>query len=78
MFDALSHRDLIRLADLVRRTELTFALAGSLRLKDLGVLVDLRPDVIAVRGAACEGGNRSAEVSAACVRRLKAAICELF
>ena len=57
---------------------MTFALAGSLRLKDFDALVDLRPDVIAVRGAACEGDDRTAEVSGACVRRLKAAICELF
>ena len=78
LFNALSHRDLTRLAGLVRRTGMTFALAGSLRLKDLDALVDLRPDVIAVRGAACEGDDRTAEVSAACVRRLKAAICELF
>ncbi len=54
------------------------ALAGSLRLEHLPALVDVRPDVIAVRGAACEAGHRSARVSSACVTRLKAAIDELF
>jgi uncharacterized protein (UPF0264 family) len=41
-------------------------------------LVDVQPDVIAVRGAACEAGHRSARVSSACVASLKSAIDELF
>jgi len=78
LLDALSPRDLERIADMTRRAGMTLALAGSLRLEHLAALVDVRPDVIAVRGAACEDRCRSANVSAACVRRLKAAICELF
>jgi uncharacterized protein (UPF0264 family) len=78
LLDALSHRDLQRLADMCRRAGVTFALAGSLRLEHLASLVDVRPDVIAVRGAACEDRRRSGDVSTACVQRLKAAICELF
>lgn len=78
LLEALSARDLGRLAGTVRRAGMTFALAGSLRLEDLASLVGVRPDVIAVRGAACEGRRRSADVSSVCVRRLKAAISELF
>jgi (5-formylfuran-3-yl)methyl phosphate synthase len=78
LFDALSVDDLERLSAAVRRGGLMFALAGSLRFEHLAALVNLRPDVIAVRGAACEGQCRSAGVSSASVRRLKGAICELF
>jgi uncharacterized protein (UPF0264 family) len=78
LLDALSLQELGRISGTVRRAGMTLALAGSLRLEDLAVLVELRPDVIAVRGAACEGRRRSADVSSACVRRLRAAISELF
>jgi hypothetical protein len=78
LLDHLSLRELNRLADTARRAQLPFALAGSLRLEDLPALVEIRPDVIAVRGAACEGRLRSADVSASCVRRLKAAMIDLF
>ena len=78
LLDALSPRELARLSDRTRRAGMTLALAGSLRLEHLAALVDVRPDVIAVRGAACEGQCRSSGVSAACVRRLKSAISELF
>ncbi len=78
LLDALSLRDLGQLSGTARQAGMTLALAGSLRLEDLAALVDLRPDVIAVRGAACEGRRRSADVSSACVRRLRTAISELF
>jgi uncharacterized protein (UPF0264 family) len=78
LLDTLSLRELERLADMARRAGMTLALAGSLRLEHLAALVDVRPDVIAVRGAACEDRRRSGDISTACVRRLKAAICELF
>jgi (5-formylfuran-3-yl)methyl phosphate synthase len=78
LLDALSLQELGRISGAVHRAGMTLALAGSLRLEDLAALVELRPDVIAVRGAACEGRRRSADVSTACVRRLRAAISELF
>jgi (5-formylfuran-3-yl)methyl phosphate synthase len=74
----LSHEELRRLAATAHRAELTLALAGSLRLGDIAALVELSPDVIAVRGAACRGQSRSSDVSAECVRRLKAEICACF
>jgi len=46
------------------------ALAGSLRSEDLEHVLHLGPDVIAVRGAACESGDRGAQVDAERVRGL--------
>jgi (5-formylfuran-3-yl)methyl phosphate synthase len=78
LLEALALDDLKRLVRQAREAGLTVALAGSLRLEHLPALVDVHPDVIAVRGAACESGRRAAHVSPACVGRLKAAIDELF
>jgi len=78
LLQALSRDDLRRLAAVAHQSEITLALAGSLRLEDLAALVEFGPDVIAVRGAACDRGQRSADVSSTCVRQLKAAICHWF
>lgn len=42
---------------------LQLALAGRVTLGDLPSLLPLKPDIIAVRGAVCESGERTAEVS---------------
>lgn len=47
------------------------ALAGSLRDGDIEALVPLRPDWIAVRGAACVDGDRDASIDAARVAAIK-------
>jgi hypothetical protein len=78
LLDALGPAELQRLGARSREAGMLLALAGSLRLEHLPELVDVHPDVIAVRSAACEAGQRSARVSSACVARLKAAIDELF
>jgi (5-formylfuran-3-yl)methyl phosphate synthase len=54
----------------VRRAGLLAALAGALKPSDLGRLRELDPDVVGVRGAACEGG-RGGRVSAARVLQLR-------
>ncbi|MCA1686503.1 MAG: (5-formylfuran-3-yl)methyl phosphate synthase [Planctomycetia bacterium] len=46
------------------------ALAGGLDAPAIGRLAPLRPDVVAVRGAACSGGDRGAEVDPARVAAL--------
>lgn len=54
---------------------LFLALAGSLSLEDVKLLTaEVRPDIIAVRGAACEQGSREGRVSAEAVAALKAVI----
>jgi (5-formylfuran-3-yl)methyl phosphate synthase len=78
LLQILRRDDLLRLATAAHQAELSLALAGSLRLEDLASLVKFHPEVIAVRGAACDGGRRSAEISSACVRQLKSAICLWF
>jgi hypothetical protein len=50
------------------------ALAGSLRVEDLGELVRTGADVLAVRSAACGGRDRCGAIDSAAVRGLKAAI----
>ena len=47
-----------------------FALAGGLQLDDLDEAAAVRPDVLGVRGAACDGG-REGQLSAARVRELR-------
>jgi (5-formylfuran-3-yl)methyl phosphate synthase len=76
--DILPRQELARLAKASHAAGLLFALAGSLRLRDIAALVEFDPDVIAVRGAACHGENRSADVSSESVRRLKAEIRARF
>jgi len=55
---------------------LLVALAGSLRLVDFPRCIDLRPDVIAVRGAACADGVRNQAVSGPAVKALADVIAE--
>ncbi|MHC4880726.1 MAG: (5-formylfuran-3-yl)methyl phosphate synthase [Planctomycetota bacterium] len=57
---------------------LFLALAGRLMISDLPRLVSIRPDVIAVRSAACRGGDRTATVDAEATRLLRAEIEHLF
>jgi uncharacterized protein (UPF0264 family) len=46
------------------------AVAGSLGMAEIRILLPLRPDWIAVRGAVCQGGQRGAGVDQDKVRRL--------
>ncbi|HET7601181.1 MAG TPA: (5-formylfuran-3-yl)methyl phosphate synthase [Gemmatimonadales bacterium] len=59
--------------DHARAAGLVFAVAGSLRLEHLPEIAALGPDLVGVRGAACEGG-RGGTVSARRVRELRAAV----
>lgn len=56
--------------DEVRTAGLLAAVAGSLRVDSMPVVAAARPDVIGIRGAACEGG-RSGQVSADRVRAVR-------
>lgn len=53
-----------------RRAGLLTAVAGGLRLEDVEPIRGVGPDVLGVRGAACDGGRRG-EVSASRVRELR-------
>ncbi len=53
-----------------RRAGVAIALAGSLRDDRLAQAIALMPDIVGVRGAACQGGDRMAGVNAQSVRGL--------
>ena len=42
---------------------LRVALAGSLKLEHARLLLELKPDIIGVRGAVCEGKDRKTRIS---------------
>ena len=58
LFNFLNTDDLKKLINDGHEKNLEVALAGSLKEKDIVVLKDLAPDIIGVRGAACEGYDR--------------------
>jgi uncharacterized protein (UPF0264 family) len=66
--------ELPRLADRCRDGGLHWGLAGSLTAADVPRLLSLRPNVIAVRGAACRSGDRTAAVDSEAVARLAAPV----
>lgn len=61
--------ELGRVVGIARRHEMMVVLAGSLTAATIPVVLPLRPDYVAVRGAACRGG-RSGRIERDCVRRL--------
>jgi len=69
LFQVFSDYQLRQLIERVRHRQLGLVLAGSLNESDFPRVLALRPDWIAVRGAACWGGRRG-KVSAEHVRRL--------
>ena len=70
LLGAMSRDALAGWVDEARAAGLLVALAGRLTLEAIPMLQPLRPDVVGVRGAACEGG-RSGRVSEARVRALR-------
>jgi len=62
-----------------RRAGFFFALAGLLSLDDIPQLVDnVQPDIIAVRGAACEAADRNGNISRVKVSRIKREISKSY
>jgi uncharacterized protein (UPF0264 family) len=70
LLDWCTDRELIELRQRCRAAGVVVALAGSLGAEQLRALRPLRPDWFAVRGAACQGGQRTQAISAERVRRL--------
>ena len=69
----LSHIDLKALGRFTERAQsagVKVALAGALELDAIEAIRTLRPDVIAVRGAACSGGKRGRSIDPTRIRRL--------
>ena len=70
VFSILDVRELERLLESARRAQVMTVLAGSLDRDNMPRACALRPDVIAVRGAACDG-RRTASIDTDCVRALR-------
>jgi uncharacterized protein (UPF0264 family) len=70
LFDWCSDRQLASLVAAARQAGLAIALAGSLDEDALTRAANLGPDIVAVRGAACDRGDRRARVLAPRVRQL--------
>ena len=61
----------------IRDSGRLIALAGSLDVASVHRLAALKPDIIAVRGAACRGGDRLAAIDPTRVARLAEAVRSL-
>ncbi|HEX3600534.1 MAG TPA: (5-formylfuran-3-yl)methyl phosphate synthase [Lacipirellulaceae bacterium] len=73
LFNHWQPKDLRRFIEEVRKHKLIVVLAGSLTGKNLQLAASLKPDFVAVRGAACDGGRRGA-VTEERVQKLKATL----
>lgn len=73
-FDWQSADAISKLAEFVRGRGLRFALAGGLRREDVPVVRAVAPDIVAIRSAACRGGERTQPVDAGAVREFRAAL----
>ncbi|MHA1129451.1 MAG: (5-formylfuran-3-yl)methyl phosphate synthase [Candidatus Helarchaeota archaeon] len=58
LFDFLSHSELLEFVDTTHSYGLQAALAGSIRKEDLIPLIQIKPDIVGLRGAACENNDR--------------------
>lgn len=73
LFDVMSLETLRRWIAEARSAEIRVAVAGSLGVEGIARLSGVWPDIVGVRGAACEGG-RMGRVSETRVRALRAAV----
>ncbi len=74
LLDWLSVTELQQAATRVHEHGLFLALAGSLRREDLAQLKTVAADIIAIRGAACVGGQRTDAVHEQAVRDFRTAL----
>ena len=75
LLDWLTADQLRQVRTLTRDAGLLLALAGSISSQHLSLVVAIQPDIIAVRGAVCDG-DRTASVSEARVSLLRRTIAE--
>lgn len=73
-FDLIATEELADMATMCRRAGLEFALAGQLNITHLDRIREVRPSILAVRGAVCREGLRTAEICSDRIRDLRAAL----
>lgn len=74
LLDHLSMNQLLAIRQATFRHGLKLALAGSVTLSSLNLLLKIQADIIAVRGAVCEDGNRTSSISRELVSEFRTAI----
>ncbi|GAB4144406.1 MAG: (5-formylfuran-3-yl)methyl phosphate synthase [Planctomycetaceae bacterium] len=74
LLDWISPGELATWIQSAHQTEMFVALAGSLKREHLPELMQCRPDIIAVRSAACDSGNRRGPICSEATRKLSAAL----
>jgi uncharacterized protein (UPF0264 family) len=72
LFDALAPEEIAEFITLGHEAGLLVAVAGSVKLQHLPVLAQMRPDIVGIRGAACDDGDRTRGITAAKVHELMA------
>jgi (5-formylfuran-3-yl)methyl phosphate synthase len=77
LLDYMDLGQLRRFSHAAGRRRLKVGLAGSLGVGEIREIARLRPDVVGVRGAACEGCDRKARLTESGVRRLRTFLDEL-
>ena len=70
-FDCLSAHDLRQLRERAHDRGMFFALAGRVQIQHMEQVAYVEPDIVGVRGAACEQNNRTAALSRERVQNLK-------
>lgn len=78
LLDAMSRESLREIRERTTQLGLFLALAGRLDQASLPALVELTPDIVAVRSAACRGEDRNASVDRDAVSQFRAAIQSHF
>lgn len=78
LFSQVSIGELTELADRCRELDMFFAVAGRLSQNDLASLVDVQPDIVAIRSAACDAQDRCRQVSSTAVQRFRDVLTQTF
>lgn len=74
LLDWLSLRELTSIRQLTEQHGIKLALAGRVTLGILDSVLQIQPDIVAIRGAACDQGQRTASISQILVREFRDAI----
>ena len=78
LLDSLSIEQLRELAAAVQQSDRFFAVAGRLTSTMLPDLTSVRPDIVAVRSAACRNENRTSAVDEVAVRDFRTSVDRAF
>lgn len=74
LLDEIPRSQLREYLSRVRAAGLLSACAGGLSLGEISAVCPLRPDVVAVRSAACRGGDRNGSICRDAVRRIRSVL----